>query len=149
MPVLSSNSSTATSPVVPSANFKPWSFKIVGDNVDFNVTPRRMRVDKQTESRHYFHSYALRDRICISSLPAVRPQSCLQHPNIRAESLLPTPSDDDAIITNLKVLFGRILCENLSFFEKCFEDLVPSHINHRRSSEMSLKSDIVSSCHNV
>ena len=52
--------------------------------------------------------------------------------SIQVLELLPTPSDDDAIITNLKVLFGRILCENLSFFEKCFEDLVPSHINHRR-----------------
>ena len=31
---------------------------IVGDNIDKNVSPRDMRVDNQTKSFHYFHSYA-------------------------------------------------------------------------------------------
>lgn len=46
---------------IPSANFKPWRFKIVGDNFVFNVTPCDKRVNKQTESWHYFHCYAFHD----------------------------------------------------------------------------------------
>ncbi len=39
------------------------TFKIVGDNIDKNVKPRDMRSDYQTRSLHYFHAYAVRDRL--------------------------------------------------------------------------------------
>ncbi len=42
------------------------TFKIVGDNIDKTIRPREMRSDHQTRSLHYFHSYAVRDRIDIS-----------------------------------------------------------------------------------
>lgn len=43
------------------------SFKIVGDNIDKNVQPRFMRVDAPTRSLHYFHAYAVKDRVDLSS----------------------------------------------------------------------------------
>lgn len=39
------------------------TYKLVGDNIDKTVKPRDMRNDSQTCSIHYFHTYALRDRI--------------------------------------------------------------------------------------
>jgi len=38
------------------------NYTFVGDNIDKNVTPRYMRVDKQVESIHAWHSYATLDR---------------------------------------------------------------------------------------
>ena len=37
-------------------------FKIVGDNIEKNVNPRYMCVDKRTQSLHYFNAYAVKDR---------------------------------------------------------------------------------------
>ena len=41
-------------------------FKIVGDNIDKIVRPSNQRVDHQTRSYHYFHSFAVLDRIDLS-----------------------------------------------------------------------------------
>ena len=41
-----------------------WTgFKIVGDDIDKNTRPANQRIDRRTKSFHYFHSYAMLDRI--------------------------------------------------------------------------------------
>ena len=37
-------------------------YVIVGDNIDKRVNPREMRVDRQVQSLHYFHTYAVKNR---------------------------------------------------------------------------------------
>ena len=49
----------------PSPSLK--TYKVVGDNLDKNVKPTDYRVDSQTKSLHFFQSYAVRDRIDLSS----------------------------------------------------------------------------------
>ncbi len=67
-----------------------WSgFKIVGDNIDKNVRRSFQRVDRQTQSLHYFHSYAVRDRVSLSAYSDFPPDK----PDINPTTLLPTPSD--------------------------------------------------------
>ena len=45
-----------------------WTgFKIGGDNIDKTVKPRHVRVDRQTSSFHYFHSYAVKDRVNLAN----------------------------------------------------------------------------------
>ena len=39
------------------------TYQIVGDNIDKNVKPKTMTSEHQTRSLHYFHAYAVRDRI--------------------------------------------------------------------------------------
>jgi len=56
----------------PDMAFAPTSasmntYKLVGNNLDKNVKPCDMRIDNQTKSLHYFHMYALRDHIDLSS----------------------------------------------------------------------------------
>ena len=46
-----------------------YGFAIVGYNIDKNVRPSYQREDRKTQSLHYFHSYAVKDRVDISSLP--------------------------------------------------------------------------------
>ena len=124
----------------------PLSYKIVGDNVDKNITPRYIRStsNQKVKSLHYYHSYAVRDRIDVSKLPNEISPTCFPSPETRAKSLLPSRADDDALIANIKVLYSRVLVNILPFFDVAFSDLIVNHIQHRHSSEMSSKSCIVS-----
>ena len=40
------------------------TYKLVKDNIDKTIKPRR--IDSQTQSLHYFHTYAVRNRIHVS-----------------------------------------------------------------------------------
>ena len=46
--------------------FEWFGLKIVGDNVAKSVKPRLMQTDRQNQSFHYFHLYAVRDRINLT-----------------------------------------------------------------------------------
>ena len=51
-----------------------WNgFRIIGDNIDKNVKPRFYRMESQVRSLHYYHSYALLDRIDLSAASDSRP----------------------------------------------------------------------------
>ena len=65
-------------------------FKIVGDNVDKNVKKRYLRVDQQNASLHFFHAFAVRDRIDFSHLPDTLPLTCSNEPaKVALELYLP------------------------------------------------------------
>ena len=116
-------------------------FKIVGDNVDKTVKPRDMRSDRQARSLHYFHLYAVRDRIDASHLSE---EPRLVEPDAPVEELLPTVEDEHMMLANFEVLIGRTLVQHMPFFYRGFSDVVVQHIPHRFSEEMSQKSDVVS-----
>ena len=103
-----------------------------------------MRSDQKVKSLHYYHCYAVQDRICMHDLPNERLQSCLPPTNTVAKSLLPSPDDDKILIENIKILFSRILAETLPFFEVSFADIIVKHIHHKYHDEMSSKSLVVS-----
>ena len=46
-------------------------FKLVIDNVDKNIHPSFQRVDRQTQSLHYCHTIAIKDRIYLSEYSEV------------------------------------------------------------------------------
>lgn len=52
-----------------------FGVKLCGDNVDWTVTPCSICADRQTQSIHYVHSYAVRDRIDMSGLSDIQPTS--------------------------------------------------------------------------
>ena len=54
------------------------TYTIVGDNVDKNIKPRDMRIDKQVTSMHAFHMYATKDRVDASTLPDDKPVQDLE-----------------------------------------------------------------------
>ena len=43
-----------------------YGFMFVGDNIDKNVNPRFQRCENRGQSLHYFHGYALRDRVDLN-----------------------------------------------------------------------------------
>ena len=44
------------------------TYKLIGDNIDKTVKPRDMRIGSQTQSLHYFHTYAHKNRIDVSHM---------------------------------------------------------------------------------
>ena len=47
----------------------PWQgFKVVGDNIDKTIKPSFERVHSNTVSMHYYHSFALLDRVDLSGV---------------------------------------------------------------------------------
>lgn len=112
----------------------PKTFKLVMDNIDKNIKPNQMRIDKQTKSLHYMHKYAVRDRIDLSSFTD-RP-SLPDISKIKVSSILPSVDDQSAIKKNFAVLIARVLVQNLPFF-KDFGSGVERHIRHKFTHEMT------------
>lgn len=111
--------------------------KIVFDNVDKNVKPRFMRFDEQTKSLHYVNIYAMLDRIDFSHLSAEIPT----RPNMF--DILPNKDDYKVLKRNFSIHVARVMVEHLAFFHEDFKGLLPDHIPHKYSTEMSMKSEIV------
>ena len=80
-----------------------WSgFVIVVDNIDKNLRPSFQRVDRGTMSHHHVNSYAVLDRIDLSSLSDVPPASELD-----AETVLPSDKDHQVLGDEFRTLVAR------------------------------------------
>ena len=99
---------------------------------------------KKTRSIHYFHSYAVADRIDFSSLPETTPPLPIVDVQQLAASLLPSSDDDVALRKNFATLVSHILFGNIDFFKLTFDGVVEAHIKHEFFEQMSRKSDVVS-----
>ena len=78
-------------------------FKFVGDNIDKNVKPRFQRYENKGQSLHYFHGYAVRDRVDVSKLSDERPSPTTPDPSV----FLPSPSDLFTLKEEFNVLISR------------------------------------------
>ena len=105
------------------------------DNIDKTVWPQHQTLEKRTQSLHYFHSFAVKDRIDASNLSDV--QSEVDLSLLPLEMLLPTKDDLDHLLDNCTVMVSRILVEVV--FSQ-FKNEIPTHIPHKYQNEMSMKS---------
>ena len=117
------------------------TYRLVGDNIDKQVNPRDMRSDNQTRSLHYFHTYAVRDRIDLTGVSDQKVVPDLK--TIRLDDILPTSSQEKELRGNFSILFARMLKKHMPFFAK-FGQGLERHIRHEFYSEMSEKSEVVS-----
>ena len=121
-------------------------YKIVGDNIDGTINPRYMRSNRQTESWHYYHSFAVQDRIDFTGLSDQQPEkpTAASIDDIMNKILPSTcTDDDDALKINFKTYIGRVLITNCKFFQIAFSDLYVHHIPHQYEKEMAAKSNVV------
>ena len=80
-----------------------WTgFKIVGDNVDKTFKAAFQRINRSKQSLHYFHSYAMLDRIDFSGLS----ESCKSE-TIDMSNLLPNANDLKIMRSNFETLISR------------------------------------------
>lgn len=117
------------------------TFKLVGDNIDKNVKPRDMRAEHQTQSLHYFHSFAVKDRIDFSSLPNTI--SLISPAEVEFNVFLPSATDQLEFDNNLCVLISRVVTQYMLFFREC-SGKMKQHIEHPYSKEMAQQSTVVS-----
>lgn len=69
--------------------FQISNLKLVGDK---DVRPRDMRSDHQTQSLHYFHTYAVADRVDSSGVSDER--RCHDVDSVQLNKLLPNSRDE-------------------------------------------------------
>ena len=139
----SESSSRQEVPHVMQTTAKIKTFKLVGDNIDKNVKPHDMRHDNQTKSLHYFHTYALRDRIDLSrydDIPCLPDMSLVKS---QLSNVLPNNEDVRILCGNFCHLVARVLKKYMPFFSSLGASL-EEHIVHKFQNEMSQKSEVVS-----
>lgn len=120
-------------------------FRLCGDNIDKTVRQRYMRSDFHgSSSMHYFHSYAVADRIDFSTLSEENPPTANLQSDALASLVIPTVEDETTLRENFKVLISRVLFENVDYFRMTFDGIITWHIKHCYYEEMSKKSDTVS-----
>ena len=113
------------------------TFKIVGDNIDKTVKPRFMRSDCQSKDLHFFHHFAVQDRVDMSTL-SDKPPSPPSSLDSLPESLLPSKEDNKILAENFAIHISRILATHLEFF-KDSRGTITRHIQHDYSKKMAQK----------
>ena len=78
-------------------------YKIVGDNIDKNIRRTHQRIDRTTRSLHYFHMFAVKDRVDFSYLSDCKPTEV----NVDIQVLLPGATDLAAIKKDFEILISR------------------------------------------
>lgn len=121
-------------------------FRLVGDNIDKTIHRRHLRLNTKNQSVHYFHVYAVENRIDVSSFS----DDCTDISHVTdiesaSMSFLPKSIDDVALKDNIGVLISRTLYKYLDFFKFSFDGIIQWHIHHKYYKEMSNKSEVVSS----
>ena len=109
-----------------------WNgYKLIGDNLDKDVKPRYTRIDRQTQSLHFFYYYAVKDHINLSTI-SDEPNPYLDLPvcNLPLKHILPTTLDHQALAQNMGIILSRILVDELPYFATTFHDVVTRHIDH-------------------
>ena len=111
-----------------------------GDNLDWLRRPSIYSKDKDTESVHWFNLLAYDNRVADWILNNEEPiRDIMELPN---SSFLPSPEEHTRLKKDFVVLALRILTKHCKFFNQ-FSHMVPSHIPHQHSKEMSQQSQIV------
>lgn len=87
-----------------SVDGRVWNgFKLVGDNIDKNYRQSFNRMDKKTTSIHYFHYYAVRDRIDLSACSEAQPTA-----SIDVQKLIVDTDDLAMLNDDVIVLMSRL-----------------------------------------
>ena len=111
--------------------------RIIGDNLDFYKRVRDMRQDHQNLSIHWFHLYAVQDRVPCCHLEDGRSKKSLM--SLTSDSFLPTSNELSEIRNCMGILISRVLVEHMAAFQG-MSSLLTWHIPHKHSKEMREKS---------
>ena len=113
----------------------------MGDNWDLEVKARCQTKSQTNKSLHYFHAYAVKDRVISKGLANTRPQKSIDE--VEMQEILPTAEVQESIISDLSKLIPRVIVAYLPPY-KSFRKAVQYHLPHQHSQEMAGKSEVVS-----
>lgn len=116
-------------------------FYTVNDNLNCKTTVKNMRVDHRNKQHNWFASIIVFERIDFRHLDNVKPLGDIR--NFANENYLLSPEEVKKLNSDFKVLVGRVFLE---FFNQpqfaTVKKLVPQHILHQYTKEMSSKSEV-------
>ena len=111
-----------------------------GDNLDWLKRPSIYSKDRDSESVHWFNLLAYDNRVADWNLSDEEPiRNIMELPN---SSFLPSPEEHAKLKKDFVLLVLRILAKNCKYFRQ-FGSMIPSHIPHQYSINMSRQSQIV------
>lgn len=113
--------------------------KLNGDNLDLYVTTNDVRMDNKSKYYHFFATDLTFDRVECKNLEDSKPIGDTK--NITYKNFVPSPNEISKFKESLKVLLGRILCENIDHFS-WMKTIIPKHIPHDYENAMSKKSEV-------
>ena len=114
-------------------------FKFIGDNVDKHVGVRDVRSDNHGQLIHMYSILAVRSRLPKGDLS--RTGTVGELSKLQFRKLLPSSKEIQGTRNNLVVLVSRVLTAYVESLKPLAKS-VTSHISHRYSKEMSMKSEV-------
>ncbi|KAJ7331112.1 Translation initiation factor [Desmophyllum pertusum] len=114
-------------------------FKLVGDNIDYEIHARVQTKEHGNQSIHWTHQYAIRDTVIDPLLDNSKPQKSLDQ--LQLVELLPTPAVQSRLKHSWAILVSRVVTKHLKEFE-FLKSVVVRHIPHPHSTEVSQKSEM-------
>ena len=116
-------------------------FRGTGDNWDLKILKGHMRKGIQNEDLHLFASNLIENRVSFNHLPNDKPKGDIKQ--FPRNNFCLNVNEMRRYADCAKILVGRIVLEFLPKF-KFLTSVVPDHISHEYSEQMSEKSTIVS-----
>ena len=115
----------------------------MGDNVDLRLHPRHQSLTRRDQDLHWFHMYAIKDRVVGLHLADDRPIAEIG--KMPLSTFLPNVEDCRCLHREFTILFARVLIKHIPCFQ-FLQAVVPDHILHVFSDLMSKKSETVRYC---
>ena len=112
--------------------------RVVGDNLDFRVGVRQMRLDHRATDNHWFNMLVVCDRVLLGHLDATKPVG-----DLAGISISPTQDELKSLRSDLATLAGRILCKRFHFLRP-LRGIVDASIPCEHAAEMQQKSTVAS-----
>ena len=119
----------------------PCDFGLNGDNLDWIRRPSIYSLDKDTESIHWFNLLAYDNRVLDWNLNDKDPIKDVM--DLESSTFIPSPDEHAQLKDEFVILVLRILTKHCKYFQQ-FANIVPAHIPHQYSNEMSRQSQVVS-----
>lgn len=109
--------------------------------MDLRQHPSHQTLDRRDKDHHWFHMVAVKDRVVTGDISITQPLALVK--DLELHTFLPTIEDCIILNDEFITLTARVLTERMTAW-KCLQDCVDTHIPHRFSKEMAMKSEIVS-----
>ena len=115
--------------------------RLIFDNFDFRISAGEMLQGVENKDRHWICQFLTFDRISTENLDNTTPQGKLE--DFELKEYLLTHEEQQQTRNEYIILVLRILLKYIPWLST-LKKLVPDHIEHTYSKEMSMKSTIIS-----
>ncbi|XP_077862791.1 uncharacterized protein LOC102803909 [Saccoglossus kowalevskii] len=115
-------------------------YSLAWDNVQIQSTAHYQSTTNQNKMLMWANAYAAKNRISYSH---EEDKTTVSAKDLSFQIYIPSQRMIDSHRKRMKTIVSRIICENLSHFNKYYSDCVEVHIEHEYSEESAKRSELV------